>query len=104
SSARWLKPPGTGKVYLLTGQTLGVDPATFPQVGQVHLRAPENVPLRNAIGKPMDAVITSDVADKLNLKVGDTLTLIDNPNGPPAMLRLAGIADVVPGARGASLF
>src|SRR5207249_3119540 len=40
---RWLKPSGTGQVYFLTGQVLGVDPANFPLVGTVHLREPSGV-------------------------------------------------------------
>src|SRR5438552_15187174 len=69
SQDRWLKPSGTGQVYFLTGQTLGVDPATFPLVGAVHLRSPAGMRFGDAIKGPMDAIITSDLADKLDLKV-----------------------------------
>ncbi|MDQ6695111.1 MAG: FtsX-like permease family protein [Chloroflexota bacterium] len=101
---RWLKPPGTGKVYLLTGQTRGVDPAHFPQIGTIHISTPQGASFSDRIKTPLDMVITSDVADKLNLKIGDAITLIGNPTGEPATLRLAGIADNVPGSRGDSAF
>ena len=88
TGGRWLKPPGTGQVYFLTGLTLGVDPAAFPLVGAVHLREPSGVRFGDAIKGRLDAVITSDLADKLNLKVGDTFTLIDSPSGVNGELSL----------------
>ena len=101
--ARWLKPAGSGQVYVITGQVLGVDAASFPLVGQIHLRE-EGLTFAQAIKQPLDAVITSDMADQLKLNVGDSFTLLGGPTGAPSPLRVSAVADDVPGARGSSVY
>lgn len=101
--ARWLKPAGTGEVYMLTGGAIGVDPATFPLVGQVHL-ANTSLSFADAIKQAMNAVITSDISRQLDLKVGDSFTLMGGDTGVPRSLRVSAIADSVPGERGSSVF
>lgn len=101
---RYLKMPGTGRIDILTGGSLGVDPSTYPLLGQIHLREPAGGRFSDIIGKPLDTVVTSDLADKYNLKIGSTFLLLGNPSSSPKELRVGGIADQVPGSGGDTIY
>src|SRR5262245_61295376 len=62
-----LKPEGASRIHLLYS-VLGVDPATFPLVGQMQLREP-GLTLAQALHDPGSAAITRDVAADLGLSV-----------------------------------
>jgi putative ABC transport system permease protein len=92
-----LQRAGGGPVHVL-GRELGVDPATFPLVGSFPL------PFGRLIAAPGAAVITRDVADAMKLAVGDGFKLGGGAEGPPAWLRVAGIAELTPDRQGDSVF
>ncbi|HEX4964533.1 MAG TPA: FtsX-like permease family protein [Thermoanaerobaculia bacterium] len=89
---------GSGPSYVL-GRALGVDPATFPLVGDVRL-GNAAAGFGRLIAEPGTAVITRDVADKMGLAAGDEFTLGGGPQGAPARLRVAGIAELTPDRQG----
>ncbi len=98
-----LKRAGAGRVHVL-GRALGVDPGTFPLMGEVGLgKAPARA-FGRLIAEPGTAVITRDVADIMALAVGDLFTLGGGAEGAPARLRVAGIAELTPDRQGDTVF
>ena len=102
--AAMLKPAGTGQVYFLTRGARGVDPATYPLVGSIPLRAPANTSFAAAIGQPLGAVITRDLADSLGFHVGDRFTLIGDADTLLPQLQVTGIAQDVPNRQGDGIY
>jgi putative ABC transport system permease protein len=98
-----LKRSDGGPVHVL-GRALGVDPATFPLVGEVRLAGAPARPFGKVIAEPGTAVITRDLAGAMGLNVGDGLILGGGPNGAPGRLRVAGIAELTPDRQGDSVF
>ncbi|HEX4494272.1 MAG TPA: FtsX-like permease family protein, partial [Thermoanaerobaculia bacterium] len=98
-----LKPVKTGRVHVL-GRALGVDPATFPLVGEMRLGGPSAGSFAALISAPGAAVITRDVADVTGLAIGDELILGGSHVGAPGRLRVAGIAGLTPDRQGDSIF
>jgi putative ABC transport system permease protein len=98
-----LKRAGGGPVHVL-GRALGVDPATFPLVGEMRLRGAPGLSFRSLLATPGTAVITRDLAGSLALKVGDALILGGGPEGAPARLRITGVAELPPDRQGDSVF
>ena len=96
-----LKRAGGGRVHVL-GRALGVDPATFPLVGELRLSGA--AAFGNLIARPGAVVITRDVADSARLKTGDEIDSRGGSEGAPARLRVAGIAELTPDRQGDTLF
>src|SRR5262249_54094313 len=99
-SIRALKPPGTAQVYLLSQQPLGFDPAQCPLVGAVPLRAPAGTTFQAAISRPLGAVVSRDLADRLGLRVGDHFTLLGAGATATTALEVTGIAQDTPDKTG----
>jgi putative ABC transport system permease protein len=98
-----LKRSGSGRVHVL-GRALGVDPETFPLVGEMRLGKASTRAFGRLIAEPGTAVITRDVADIMALAVGDLFTLGGGAEGAPARLRVAGIAELTPDRQGDTVF
>jgi putative ABC transport system permease protein len=98
-----LKSARSGRVHVL-GRALGVDPATFPLVGNIRLGEPPADSFAALISVLGAAVITSDVADVTGLEIGDDLILGGSRVGAPGHLRVAGIAGLTPDRQGDSIF
>jgi putative ABC transport system permease protein len=96
-----LRRAGGGRVHVL-GRALGVDPATYPLVGELRLSGAAR--FGNLIATPGAVVITRDVADSARLKPGDEIVLGGGPEGAPVLLRVAGIAELTPDRQGDSVF
>jgi putative ABC transport system permease protein len=96
-----LKRGGTGRSYLL-GRALGVDPVTFPLVGEMRL-AGTSTSFGGLIAEPGTAVITRDVADRVGLAAGDDFTL-GGPEMGPSRLRVTGIVELTPDRQGDAVF
>ena len=94
---------GTGRAHVLS-RSLGVDPGTFPLVGEVRVGTPAGAALGPLIAEPGTAVVTRDVADRMGLAPGDALTLGGSPEGAPARLRVTGIVELPPDRQGDSVF
>jgi putative ABC transport system permease protein len=97
-----LKHGAAGRAHVL-GRALGVDPQTFPLVGEVRLDDSAST-FGRRIAEPGTAVVTRDVADKLRLAMGDDFTLGGGPASVPARLRVAGIAELTPDRQGDTVF
>jgi putative ABC transport system permease protein len=98
-----LKRVGGGHVHVLE-RAIGVDPATFPLVGELRLGENSSHSFGSLIAGTGAAVITRDVADVTGLKVGDDLILGGSRIGAPSHLRVAGIAELTPDRQGDSIF
>lgn len=98
-----LKRAGAGRSHLL-GRSLGVDPATFPLVGEMRLGGASSRTFGRQIAESGTAVITRDVADSMGLAVGDRFMMGGGPAGAPARLRVAGIAELTPDRQGDTVF
>jgi putative ABC transport system permease protein len=92
-----------GPVHVL-GRALGVDPQTFPLIGSMRLAGSSPGSFGRLIAEPGAAVVTRDVADALKLAVGDRFKIDGGGDGPPARLRVAGIAELPPDRQGDSIF
>ena len=97
-----LKRGGAGRSYLL-GRALGVDPVTFPLVGEMRLAGASPASFGGLIAEPRTAVITRDVADRVGLAAGDDFTL-GGPGVGPSRLRVTGIAELTPDRQGDAVY
>ena len=93
---------GNGSMYLLN-RVLGVDPATYPLVGQITMREPQGVPVADLLKNAGDALVTRDLADKLGLKVGDRFALSARTGSTPVQFVITGIVKSTPEMRGDSV-
>ena len=73
-SAEYLRTPTSGRVTLLS-RAMGIDPASYPLVGDLVLRDPAGASAAEVLRQPTDTLVTRDIADKLGLQVGDNFTL-----------------------------
>jgi putative ABC transport system permease protein len=96
-----LRRAAGGRTHVL-GRAVGVDSATFPLVGDLRLSGAAR--FGNLIGAPGAVVITRDVADSARIKPGDEIILGAGPEGAPARLRVAGIAELTPDRQGDTVF
>ena len=83
-TAAYLRTPDNGRVTFLAS-ALGIDPATYPLVGDLVLREPAGATAADALHAPNDALITRDLADKLGLTIGETILL--SGDGSPVARR-----------------
>ena len=97
--AGMVRSGGSGRVHFI-GRTLGVDPATFPLVGELRLR--DGGSFADAVGQQGSVVLTRDLAAALGVTVGDTLRYGDAAR-EPARLVVGGVADAIPDRRGQSM-
>jgi putative ABC transport system permease protein len=98
-----LKPTDDPQVYVVN-RARGIDPATFPLVGEIRLRAPVGATLADVLAEPDSAVLTRDLADKFGMQIDDTFLLGGQPGTAPLRLRLTGIIQSMPDQRGDRLF
>src|SRR5579859_6647511 len=99
-----LKPANGSGVHFLLSPTRAVDPATYPLIGTIPLRAPAGGTFAGAITRPLGAVLTHDLADELHLQVGDHFTLLGRPGTATVPLTVAGIAQDVPDRQGERVY
>lgn len=98
-----LQREGSGRASFL-GQGIGVDPASYPLVGQVELRGAPPAAFGRWLAEPGGVVLTRDVADSLGLAAGDSVRFAAGPRARPVRLHVAGIAEMPPDRRGRSAF
>ena len=96
-SATFLRTPSSGRVTFLS-HALGIDPASYPLIGQLVLRDPAGVKAADVLQHPTDALLTRDIADPLGLHIGDSFTL--SGDAAPIQLTLAGIIAAAPDGSG----
>lgn len=81
----------------------GIDPATYPLIGQLTLREPAGKTPADVLVQPTDALLTQDMADALNLHVGDRFMLGDG-EVTSTWFTLAGIVRATPSQQGKMAF
>ncbi len=82
-----------------TGITMyaqGVDPEVFPLLGSFQIREPHNATLAETIRPSKTIAITRDLADDMNLKVGDPVVVTDGMGGAPQRLIIGGVIEMSP--------
>lgn len=98
-----LTRPGGGRVHFLN-RLVGVDPQTYPLVGEMQLRDVPGAEFASLLERDQAAIVTRDIADRLNLSAGDEVVAGGGPDGPPTSLFVVGIADMPPDRRGDTVF
>lgn len=99
-SARYLRTPTNGRVTFLAF-AMGIDPKTYPLIGGMVLQEPSGVPASEVLRQPNDTLITRDLADKLGLKLGDSILL--SGDSTPFTLSIVGIVGATPAQTGDSV-
>ena len=94
---------GGGRATFLN-RLIGVDPTTYPLVGEIVLRDFDGARPAALLESPGCAIVSRDVADRLGLATGDEVTVGGGPDGPPAVLRIAAVADMTPDRQGGTLY
>lgn len=89
----------SGRVYFLS-RVLGVDPTHWPLIGEAPLEQPQAASLGSVLRRDDSAVITRDLAAKLNIGPGDRIVLGGSPGRPPVTVIVTGIAGNLPDRRG----
>jgi putative ABC transport system permease protein len=100
-TARYMRTSTNGRVNFLA-YALGIDPATYPLIGDLVLREPAGAKAADVLKNLKDTLITRDLADKLNLRVGDSILL--SGDSAPVQLTVTGIVGATPTQQGDSVF
>lgn len=100
-SASYLRTPANGRAVFIS-RAMGIDPATYPLVGELVLREPAGATAADVLQNPTDVMITRDLAAEQNLHIGDTILLAGE--GTPTLLTVAGIIAATPTQQGDSVF
>jgi putative ABC transport system permease protein len=99
-SARYLRTSTNGRVTFLAF-AMGIDPNTYPLIGNLVLREPVGAQAADVLRQTNDALITRDLADKLGLKLGDSILL--SGDSTPFTLTIVGIVGATPAQSGDSV-
>lgn len=97
----YLRTPGNSHVSILFN-ALGIEPATYPRVGELVLREPAGATAADVLKNPTDVLITRDIADERKLHIGDTVLI--SGDSAPIQLTVAGIISATPTQQGASVY
>ena len=96
------KPDSGEVIYAPNG--FGIDPAVYPLAGQLTLSQPAGAqPAALLLGEG-DVLVTKDLADQNNLRVGDEIILADLQNGTPVTGHIRGIVADTPNHEGSKLY
>jgi putative ABC transport system permease protein len=100
-SGSFLRTPSSGRVTYLPN-ALGIDPATYPLLGELLLREPAGMSAADVLRNPTDVLITRDLADQRGLHVGDAIIL--SGLRAPVQLTIVGIVGVTPSQQGDTVY
>ncbi len=96
-----LQVPGSGRVSFLRSG-VGFEPGTYPLLGEIALRSGR--PVDEVLREAGDVILTRDVVAERGLEIGDTVLVASQLGGSPQPLRLAGVAENTPSARGYAIY
>ncbi|MEM0962853.1 MAG: FtsX-like permease family protein, partial [Bacteroidota bacterium] len=91
-SASFLQTVGSGRLTIVS-RVLGVEAETYPVAGPLRMR---DGTLADALARPDGAVVTRDLAQSLDLAVGDSIRLARGVGEPPTRFAVTGVAEQVP--------
>jgi len=94
---------GSGEMHF-AGTGMGIEPDRYPLAGSLTIGDPTSTGLPTLLQKVGDVVITRDLAERYNFKVGDPLVLSDLRVGASLEGRLRGIAYDTPNHQGEKLY
>ena len=97
----YLRTATNGHVSILFN-ALGIDPATYPLVGELVLREPAGATAADVLKNPTDVLVTRDIADNREIHLGDTVTI--SGDSTPIQLTVAGIVGATPTQQGALVY
>ena len=95
--------PGSGEMHY-TASGMGIDPQGYPLAGSFTLAEPAGASPADLLQGPGDVVVTTDLAQKEGLRVGDALRLADLDTGAPIEARVRGIASDTPNHQGGKVY
>ena len=97
----YLRTPTNGHVSILFN-ALGIDPATYPLVGELVLREPAGATATEVLKNPTDVLVSRDIADQREIHIGDTVLI--SGDSTPIQLTVAGIVGATPTQQGALVY
>ena len=97
--AQFIQTADNARLFIFS-RIQAVDPAVYPLVGAVRMRAGT---LAAALSAPESVVLSRDLAGALGVAVGDRVRLAGAPGGVPAVLVVGGLADMLPDAQGGTV-
>ena len=95
--------PGSGEMHF-AGNGMGIEPDKYPLAGSLTIRDPGSTGLPTLLRQVGDVVITRDIAQEYDLKVGDPLVLADARVGAPVQATVRGIANDTPNHQGDKIY
>ncbi len=93
----------SGEVHFIPNG-LGVEPDKYPLAGSLTIGEPGSIGLATLLQKTGDVVVTRDVAEEFNLKVGDSIFLADPRVGASIRGVVRGIAYDTPNHYGEKIY
>jgi putative ABC transport system permease protein len=94
---------GSGEMHFI-GNGLGIEPGKYPLAGSLTIGEPGSTGLPTLLQKVGDVVVTRDIAEGYNLKVGDLIVLSDPRVGVPLAGTLREIAYDTPNHNGDKIY
>lgn len=98
-----LKPVG-GDHVIFGDIGYGIDPQSYPLLGELHVSQPANASMSELLSQPDALVATELLAIQHDLKLGQELVLLVDQGATPKRLKLVGLVDQVPNKSAGSLF
>jgi putative ABC transport system permease protein len=95
--------PGSGEMHFIN-VGLGIAPDEYPLAGSLTIGQPGSVGLPTLLQQVGDVVVTRDVAQEYQLKVGDAIVLADLRVGVPVQGTIRGIAYDSPNHQGGKIY
>ncbi len=95
--------PGSGEMRF-PGTGMGIEPDNYPLAGSLSIGEPGSIGLPTLLQQAGDVVLTRDLAEDNNLKVGDAIILSDLRVGVPIEGRVRGIAYDTPNHQGDKIY
>lgn len=98
-----LKPVG-GDHVIFGDIGYGIDPQSYPLLGELHVSQPANASMSELLSQPDALVATELLAIQHDLKLGQELVILVDQGATPKRLKLVGLVDQVPNKSAGSLF
>jgi putative ABC transport system permease protein len=95
--------PGVGDMHFIPNG-MGIQPETYPLAGSLTIGEPQSIALQTLLKQVGDVVITHDIAEAYDLKLGDSIVLSDLSVGVPVAGVVRGIAYDTPNHRGEKVY
>ncbi|HEX2981034.1 MAG TPA: FtsX-like permease family protein, partial [Anaerolineaceae bacterium] len=95
--------PGSGN-YRFVSNGIGIEPETYPLRGPLTISEPGNIGITSLLQEVGDVLVTVDLANSYDLKVGDTLILSTIDVGQTVAGKVRGVVSDTPNHAGGKLY